>query len=215
MLAFPPQLAPGSTVLCIGAHCDDIELGCSGALMELTLRSPGLRVVWVVFSGDPVRQAETRAAAELILGAAASHSVIVHDFPVSYFPYSGGRIKDCFETLRTQIDPQLIFSHHLADRHQDHRLIAELTWNSFRRHAILEYEIAKFEGDLGQPNCFMPLSRTSLQRKLDMLDACFVSQRDRSWFDPQLFRGHMRLRGMECNAAAGHAEAFHVRKLIL
>lgn len=211
MLAFRPDLAADATVLCLGAHCDDIEIGCGGTLLELQRRQPGLRFVWEVFSGDDEREAETRAAAAQLLGA--SCRVTVHRFRGSYFPWCGAGIKDAVEALRARVEPQLVFTHHLADRHQDHRLLAELTWNSFRNHALLEYEIAKFEGDLGQPNCYMPLSEAVLERKLAVLMDCFPSQRGRSWFDAGLFRGQMRLRGVECNAPSRHAEAFHARKL--
>lgn len=213
MLAFRPELHAGAAVLCLGAHCDDIELGCAGTLMTLQQREPSLRFVWVVFSGDDVREAETRAAAARLLGDACSVSVRRHR--ASYFPHCGHAIKDAFEALRGRIEPQLVFTHHLADRHQDHRVIAELTWNSFRNHGILEYEIANFEGDLGHPNCYVPLPLPLLERKLATLNECFPSQRARTWFDAELFRGHMRLRGMECNADSRYAEGFHVRKLRL
>jgi LmbE family N-acetylglucosaminyl deacetylase len=215
MLAFMPELTAGATVLCLGAHCDDIELGCSGALIELRQRFPALRFVWVVFAGDETREAETRAAAARLLGNDERCSVSVHRFRASYFPSCAAEVKDAMEALRSRIEPQLIFTHHLADRHQDHRLVGELTWNSFRNHSILEYEIAKFEGDLGQPNCYVPLSAPVLERKVATLMDCFPSQHARGWFDAELFRGHMRLRGMECNAHSRYAEAFHVRKFRL
>lgn len=213
MLSFRPQLPAEGTVLCLGAHCDDIEIGCSGTLLELQQRQPGLRFVWVVFSGDEIREPETRSAASRLLGAGARCEVTVHRFRNSYFPWSAPEIKDCFERLRAQCSPDLIFTHVLQDRHQDHRLVAELTWNCFRNHSILEYEIAKYEGDLGQPNVYVPLSLAVMERKLDVLLNCFPSQRSRSWFDADLFQGQMRLRGVECNAPSRYAEAFHGRKL--
>ncbi len=213
MLAFRPELHRGATVLCLGAHCDDIEIGCGGALMELQRREPSLQFIWVVFCGDDVREPESRAAAARMLGSACN--VRVHRYRASFLPHSGSAVKDAFEALKASVEPQLIFTHQLADRHQDHRLIAELTWNSFRNHGIFEYEIAKFEGDLGHPNFYVPLSPPVLQRKLEVLMDCFPSQRARTWFDAELFRGQMRLRGIECNAESRYAEGFHARKLTL
>jgi len=214
MLGLTPDFQPGATVLCLGAHCDDIEIGCGGALFELRRRHPQLRFEWVVFSGEPERESETRAAAARLLGADVAGLQFL-GFRGSYFPYLGAQIKDAFEALRARIVPDLILTHFLADRHQDHRVIAELTWNTFRSHMILEYEIAKYEGDLAHPQVYFPLSAEAVDRKVDMLMECFPSQRRRQWFDADLFRGHMRLRGVECNAPSRFAEAFHARKLIL
>jgi LmbE family N-acetylglucosaminyl deacetylase len=213
MLAFKPELPPGGTILCLGAHCDDVEIGCGGALLELQQRFRDVRIQWVVFSGEPQRQAETRAAALRLLGPECA--LELYDFRGSYFPFEGEGIKDTFELLKSRIRPDLIFTHHLHDRHQDHRVIAEYTWNTFRDHAILEFEIPKFEGDLGHPNVFIPLSRATLERKVGTLMDCFPSQRARQWFDADLFYGHMRLRGVECNSPSRYAEAFHARKLLV
>jgi len=215
MLRFKPELAANGTVLCLGAHCDDIEIGCGGALVELRERHPHLRFVWVVFSGDTLRERETRAAAAALLGEGAHLSVEVQHFRGSYFPYCGADIKDAFEAVRQRVSPDLVFTHYLADRHQDHRVVAELTWNTFRSHAILEYEIAKYEGDLAHPGLYCPLSTASVDRKVTTLLQCFASQRNHQWFDADLFRGHLRLRGVECNSPTGYAEAFHARKLVL
>jgi LmbE family N-acetylglucosaminyl deacetylase len=215
MLGFKPQFAANPTVLCLGAHCDDIEIGCAGTLLELRHRFPGLRVVWTVFSGDDVREAETRSAAARLFAEAATYSVAVHRFRGSYFPYCGEQIKDAFEELKAKVSPDLIFTHFLHDRHQDHRVIGELTWNTFRDHAILEYEIAKYEGDLAQPNVYVPLAKDNVKRKVAALVDCFQSQLSRTWFDAALFEGQMRLRGVECNAPSRYAEAFHARKLTL
>lgn len=213
MLTFKPDLAATGTVLCLGAHCDDIEIGCGGALMELRRRHPALRIEWVVFSGDDVREAETRAAAARLLGNGESCRVQVHRFRGSYFPHCAAWIKDSFESLRRKLEPDLVFTHFLGDRHQDHRTIAELTWNTFRDHAILEYEIAKYEGDLAHPNFYVPLPEATAERKVATLMECFPSQRSHAWFDADVFHGQMRLRGVECNAASRYAEAFHARKL--
>jgi LmbE family N-acetylglucosaminyl deacetylase len=214
VLSFKADFPPQATVLCLGAHCDDIEIGCGGALIELRLRYPQLRFHWVVFSGEDERERETRAAAEKLLGG-ADYLVEVLGFRASYFPYQGERIKDAFEALRTRVTPDLILTHFLGDRHQDHKVIAELTWNTFRSHAVLEYEIAKYEGDLEHPGVYFPLSLPAAELKVDTLMECFPSQRRRQWFDAELFRAQLRLRGVECNSPSRYAEAFHVRKLIL
>jgi LmbE family N-acetylglucosaminyl deacetylase len=202
-LRFEPKIPSGGTVLCLGAHCDDIEIGCGGTLIELSRRHPQARFVWAVFAGDEVREQETRAAAA------------VHRFRESFFPYVGSQIKDAFESLRSRVAPDLVLTHHLSDRHQDHRMLAELTWNTFRSHAILEYEIPKYEGDLGQPQVYCPLAAESAELKIETLLNCFPSQRARQWFDAELFRGHLRLRGMECNSPSRYAEAFHARKIVI
>ena len=161
MLKFKPDLPADGTILCLGAHCDDIEIGCGGTLIELRERHPQLKFIWVVFSGDSVRELETRTAAGALLGASTNLTVEVHRFRGSFFPYCGAEIKDAFEALRSRVEPDLLLTHYLADRHQDHRIISELTWNTFRGHTILEYEIPKYEGDLAQPGVYCPLSRSS------------------------------------------------------
>jgi LmbE family N-acetylglucosaminyl deacetylase len=201
-------------VLCLGAHCDDVEIGCGGTLAELGKRLPGARFQWLVLSADDLREAETRDAAARIHGAAACE-VEVARFRGSYFPAHIAELKDRFEALKARVSPDLIFTHRLEDRHQDHRTVAELTWNTFRSHTILEYEIPKYEGDLGQPNLYVPLPRAAVDEKIEMLMKCFPSQRQRSWFSEDLFRGHLRLRGVECNAPSGFAEALYARKLVL
>jgi LmbE family N-acetylglucosaminyl deacetylase len=211
---FKPELPEGGTVLCLGAHCDDIEIGCGGTLIELRRRHPGLQFVWIVFSGDAIREHETRAAARALLGDRPHLTIEVHRFRTSYFPYVGADIKDEFESLRARVSPDLVLTHYLGDRHQDHRVVAELTWSAFRSHPILEYEIPKYEGDLGQPGLFCPLSAEVVDLKIGTLLECFPSQRHRSWFDADLFRGHLRLRGVECNSPSSYAEAFHARKLM-
>ena len=215
MLGLNPDFPPDGSVLCLGAHCDDIEIGCGGSLMELRERYPALRFIWRIFSADDVREAESRTAALAMLGSDARLDVEVHRFRGSYFPHHWSDIKDAIETTKRRLNPDLIFTHFLHDRHQDHRVLAELTWNTFRDHAILEYEIAKYEGDLAQPNVYLPLSAASMERKVAALMQCFPSQHSHAWFDPELFKGHMRLRGMECNAPSRYAEAFHGRKLVL
>jgi LmbE family N-acetylglucosaminyl deacetylase len=199
-------------VLCIGAHCDDVEIGAGATLIAWSQRCPGVRFDWVLFSGDDQREAESRAAAARI-HVGGDYSVRVLRFRGSYFPAEYGAIKDVMEALRDGPEPDLVLTHRLEDRHQDHRVLAELTWGTFRRHQILEYEIPKYEGDLGQPNVYVPLDETHVTAKLALLMECFPSQRHRAWFTEDLFRGHLRLRGIECNAPSGFAEAFYARKL--
>jgi LmbE family N-acetylglucosaminyl deacetylase len=201
--------------VCLGAHSDDIEIGCGGTILKLLEAYPGSTVTWVVFSGSEPRQAEARASAAEFLASAAASKVIVHDFKESYFPHAGAEIKDRFEELKRSIQPDVVFAHHRHDVHQDHRTIAELTWNTFRNHLIAEYEIPKYEGDLGHPNLFVPLTRAEAQRKVELLTQHFASQAGRAWFRPETFHGLMSVRGIECNAVEGQAEAFHVRKLVL
>jgi LmbE family N-acetylglucosaminyl deacetylase len=199
-------------VLLLGAHCDDIEIGCGGALLQFAARWPDTRFVWVTFSSDAERAAETRAAATDLLADARVREIRVETFKESYFPHAGAALKDYFEGLKREA-PELILTHCRHDLHQDHRVVNELTWNTFRNHLVLEYEIPKFDGDLGHPNLFVPLSREQLQRKTDILLECFPSQEARSWFTRDTFAALARLRGIECNAPDGFAEAFFARKL--
>jgi LmbE family N-acetylglucosaminyl deacetylase len=205
-------LAP--TILLVGAHCDDIEIGCGATVGQLARRYPKARFVWVALSSDAQRAAETRAAAALLLEAAKECEVRVEEFPGSYFPASIAALKDYFEGLK-KLKPDVVFTHYRHDLHQDHRVTNELTWNTFRDHLILEYEIPKFDGDFGVPNVFFSLTRAELQRKCDVLAKCFPSQAGRSWFSRDTFEAIARLRGIECNAPEGFAEAFYGRKLCL
>jgi|SRR5882724_4420442 len=203
------------SLLCLGAHSDDIEIGCGGTLLRLLSERPGSKVHWVVFSASPERQLEARASAADFLQAAPGSQVVVHHFRESYFPSLASDIKDKFEELKRAFAPDLVFCHRRTDDHQDHRVIAELSWNTFRNHAIWEYEIAKYEGDLGAPNVYVPLTRELADRKVGSLLLHFKSQLNRPWFRSDTFHGLMSLRSIECNAAEGRAEAFYVRKLVL
>jgi LmbE family N-acetylglucosaminyl deacetylase len=205
--------AHGGVVLCIGAHCDDIEIGCGGTLLRLLDANPALEVHYLVLCSDALRKREALDAARRLLGDAAEKRVRVHAFRDGFLPWSGGEVKECFEALKRSVSPDLILTHTRGDLHQDHRLASELTWNTFRDHCILEYEIPKYDGDLGAPNFFVPLSEAQVARKLEIVVGAFASQRARRWFDAETFRALLRLRGVECNAA--HAEAFHARKLVL
>ncbi|MEX0729915.1 MAG: PIG-L deacetylase family protein [Aquisalimonadaceae bacterium] len=202
-------------LLCIGAHSDDIEIGCGGTLLRLLREFPGATVHYVVLGSDPERASETRAAAGRLLRGAAEFRIDVRDFRNGYFPWVGSRIKDYFETLKGEIRPDLILTHFRDDRHQDHRLVSDLTWSTFRDHLVLEYEIPKYDGDIGRPNLFVPLTSADVADKLAMLMECFPSQHRRSWFSEDTFLALMRLRGIESNAPEGYAEAFHCRKLVI
>lgn len=200
-----------STVLCIGAHCDDVEIGCGATLVRLAREHPQLSFVWGIFAGSPARELESRAAAAALVPAERL-DLRFFRFRESYFPSQHDQIKDAFETLKL-VNPQLILTHRLEDRHQDHRVLAELTWNTFRSHLILEYEIPKYDADLGQPNFFVPLSLADLDYKVATLHQSFPSQHARAWFTPETFRALARIRGIECAAPGGYAEAFHARKI--
>lgn len=198
------------SVLFLGAHPDDIEIGCGATVLKL-LR-PSTEIHWVVFSGDSVRRTEAEKSAAAWLSPFKNSNIQVLSYEDGFFPMHADSIKRTFGAIREQIQPDLVFTHHLMDRHQDHRLLAELTWQTFRNHTILEYEIPKFEGDLGHPNFFVTVDEGQLNQKIDLLLQFHQSQTCKSWFDRDLFRGHARLRGAECNAR--FAEAFHARKLV-
>jgi LmbE family N-acetylglucosaminyl deacetylase len=206
-------LAPGRSlerVLAVGCHADDVEIGCGATLLALSRARPGLRVTWVVLAAAGPRADEARASAGAFLVDAGSSEIRVHGFRDGFLPYVGGEVKDVFEGLK-DVEPDLIFTHARDDLHQDHRLACELTWNTFRDHLILEYEIPKYDGDLGAPNVFVPIEEKLVDEKLRLLREHYGSQAAKHWFDEELFRGLLRLRGME--SATRYAEAFTCRKL--
>jgi LmbE family N-acetylglucosaminyl deacetylase len=202
-------------ILCLGAHSDDIEIGCGATVIRLLAEHAGSTVHWVVFSGTEVREREARASAADFLGAASKTRVVTKAFRESFFPAEWSGIKGFFEELKAETTPDVVLCHHREDLHQDHRVVAELAWNTFRNHLVLEYEIPKYEGDLGRPNLFVPISRMVADRKVDLLLRHFPTQSSRLWFRPDTFHGLMSLRGIECQAPEGRAEAFHARKLVL
>ncbi|SRR6266404_1878774 len=212
------QLAgPGErlSILCLGAHSDDIEIGAGATVLSLVARGVRLDVGWCVLSGVGEREREARNSAADFLSGAANAEVEVMSFRDGFFPEQGEPIKSWFEVLKTRVKPDLILTHRRDDAHQDHREVCRLTWNTFRDHCILEYEIPKWDGDLGQPNVYLPISASVLERKIDLLSAHFGSQSSKQWFDAETFRGLARLRGMECRAPERYAEAFFARKLAL
>lgn len=205
-----------NSVLCLGAHADDIEIGAGGTLMCLLAANPALSVTWVVFSAAGEREHEARASAEHYLRVRDGQSRFVTcSFRDGYFPFEGAAIKDRFRELAGECSPDLIFTHRLEDAHQDHRLLAELTWQTFRAAAILEYEIPKYEGDLGRPNLYSPLDESVCREKIARLTECFPSQADKPWFREETFWSLLRLRGVECRSPSGLAEAFTCRKGVL
>lgn len=202
-------------ILCLGAHADDIEIGCGATILSLLQRYPSVRVRWVVLSGMGVRAEEAQDSARHFLAGAINATVDVRDFRDGYFPWQGGILKDYFEQLKSEPTPDVVFTHHGHDLHQDHRLVSELTWNTFRDHLILEYEVPKYDGGLGSPNVFVPQAIERVDQKLHILQKCFPSQSAKPWFDVDTFRALMRLRGVECNAPSRFAEAFYARKVCL
>jgi LmbE family N-acetylglucosaminyl deacetylase len=203
-------------VLAIGCHADDLEIGCGGTLLALVEQRPDIEVMWLVLGAEAARADEARASASAFLGAAAPNAtILVEGFRDGFFPYLGPAVKERFEELKREVSPDVIFTHVGVDLHQDHRLVSELTWNTFRDHLILEYEIPKYDADLTAPNVYVPLSDEVVRRKVEHLLEHFPSQRRKHWFTEDLFRGLMRLRGMEANSPTRFAEAFRCRKLVL
>ena len=202
-------------VLCIGAHCDDIEIGCAGALLQLQKTTDDLVIDWVVLTGEEGRRAETAAARELLVRPQARGELVFGGFPDSRLPAVYGPLKDFFGTLRSRFRPDIVFCHAQDDAHQDHRLVSEMVWGAFRDNLILEYEIVKWDGDLGRSNAYVPLDPDVVQQKIDVLMQTYGSQRSKDWFTPDTFRSLMRIRGIECRAPGGHAEGFFARKLVL
>jgi LmbE family N-acetylglucosaminyl deacetylase len=200
-------------LLCIGAHSDDIEIGCGGTILRILHECPGSRVHWIVLSATALREEEARRSADAFLTEAAETHIEVQHFRESYFPYMGSEIKDFFNDLGRRVEPDLVLCHHRSDEHQDHRLVAQLVWNTFRSHAIAEYEIPKYEGDLGQPNVYVTLSESDATRKIRLISEHFESQKNKHWFRPATFEAMMTIRGVE--AGTLFAEAFHVRKLVI
>ena len=203
------------SVLCLGAHSDDIEIGAGATLLSMQERGVRLDVHWCVLSGIGKRESEARASASEFLSAAQRSQIEIMSFRDGFFPEQGEAIKSWFEALRERVDPDLILTHRRGDAHQDHQQVCRLTWNTFRDHCILEYEIPKWDGDMGQPNLYVPISAGALKRKVDLLITHFGSQRSKQWFDAETFHGLARLRGMECRAPERYAEAFIGHKLVL
>jgi LmbE family N-acetylglucosaminyl deacetylase len=200
-------------VLCVGAHADDIEIGCGGTVLRLASRYPDAKFHWVVFSAPGTRKHEAESSAGRFLRDAGSKTIEVRSFRDGFFPYCGADIKDVFESLKKSVNPDIIFTHYGHDLHQDHRLLSELTWNTFRDHLILEYEIPKYDGGLGSPNLFVRLTPEERRRKIDLLLSEFPSQAAKKWFDETTFDSLLRIRGVESNSPSGYSEGYYCRKL--
>ncbi len=214
-LSLPFDAASPLNVLCLGAHSDDIEIGCGGTILRLAQQYPNCVFHWVVFSAQGVRAGEAQRGAALFAGTCAVRGPLLKSFQDGFMPFVGAEVKAVFEELKQAVSPDLIFTHNRRDAHQDHRLLAELTWNTFRDHLILEYEIPKFDGDMGQPSVFVPLTTDVCEKKVRYIIDTFQSQRSKRWFQPETFLSLMRLRGMECNAPSGYAEAYYCHKMVL
>ena len=212
MLQFP--ISSARRILCLGAHSDDIEIGIGGTLLKLVAQVPGLEICWVVFSAPGPRAEEANRSAEDFLGGIAHKQIKIGSFRESYFPSEWPAIKEWFEDIKAKFDPDVVFTHYRDDRHQDHRVLSDLTWNTFRNHLILEYEILKYDGDLGRPNVFVPLSEQLCSRKIELLLKNFQTQLTKHWFTSDTFAGMHRIRGIECASHTGLAEAFYCRKLV-
>lgn len=205
------------SVLCLGAHSDDIEIGCAGTLLRLLDEGYEIEVTWVVLAnnGDDERQKEATASAESLLGKASKSEIIVKNFKDGFMPYNGDDVKESFEELKHSVQPDIVFTHHRDDLHQDHRLVSELTWNTYRDHLILEYEILKYDGGLGSPNFFVPLGQDIYQKKVNILMENFKTQKKKQWFNQDALSALMCVRGVECNSESRYAEAFYCNKLVI
>jgi LmbE family N-acetylglucosaminyl deacetylase len=214
-LRFAARTDRPPTILFLGAHCDDIEIGCGGTILQLRESMPEAEIRWLILSSDEVRRREAMESADRFLGERSRDSIRVEAFRDGYLPYSGAQVKDVFEQVKCEVSPDLIFTHYRHDRHQDHRLVNELTWNTWRNHVILEYEIPKYDGDLGQPNLFVAVSAEQVKRKIETVLEVFSTQASKDWFDADTLSAILRLRGVESNAPDRYAEAFYAPKLLL
>ncbi len=205
------------SILCLGAHSDDIEIGCGGTLLRSLQEKADVSVKWVVLANDSNlrREQEVKRSAEYFLDKALEKEIIVKDFRDGFLPYQGEEVKDYFEILRKEYEPDIVFTHYRRDLHQDHRLISELTWNTFRDHLILEYEILKYDGGLGSPNFFVPVSNELFEQKMNILLEIFKTQKSKQWFSRDALKSLMCVRGVECNSDSGYAEAFYCNKIII
>jgi LmbE family N-acetylglucosaminyl deacetylase len=208
------NFAKAKNILCLGAHSDDIEIGCGGTLLKLLSDYDRLNVRWVVFSAEGKRSREAQSSAKMFLNGVATKKIVVKQFRGSFFPFEGATIKEYFEEIKSTFQPDVIFTHYRDDRHQDHRVLSDLTWNTFRQHLILEYEIPKYDGDLGIPNFFVRLDEEQCRKKVEYLCRFFQTQTNKRWFSQETFLSLMRLRGIECASPTGYAEAFFCRKWV-
>jgi LmbE family N-acetylglucosaminyl deacetylase len=212
-LALPPGPLK---ILCLGAHPDDIEIGCGATMLRLLTKHPGSTCWWTVLSGGGTeREREAQDGAARFLGDAGERRINVQRLRDGHFPVGLTAIKDALEEMQRAFTPDLVFTHHRDDRHQDHRTVSDVTWQTFRDHLVLEYEIPKWDGDLGVPNGYVAIPETLRRQKVQHLLAAFPTQRTKRWFSEETFLALLRLRGVECGAPEGYAEAFYSRKLSL
>ena len=202
-------------ILCLGSHCDDIEIGCGGTILKLLESYKNSTFYWIVLSANQPRIYEASKSADTFLKHAKAKNIIFKNFRDGFFPSSSMEIKEYFEQLKGDFAPDLILTHYRNDLHQDHRLISELTWNTFRNHLILEYEIPKYDGDLGSPNFFVHLDEPICRRKIQYILDSFESQKQKQWFEEETFFAMLRIRGVESNSPSKYAEAFYCRKTVL
>jgi LmbE family N-acetylglucosaminyl deacetylase len=202
-------------LLIVGAHADDIEIGCGGTVLRILREDPSVEVDWVVTSAPGIRKSEAQSSAEAFLGCSRNARIHIWQYQDGFLPYAGRDVKQSFESLKAECNPDLVFTHYREDRHQDHRLTSDLTWNTFRDSLVLEYEIPKWDGDIGQPNLYVTIERDLADRKVALLNEHFPSQHSRDWWDDETFLSIMRIRGIECRASSRFAEAFYARKLTL
>lgn len=202
-------------ILCLGAHSDDIEIGCGGSILRLLELYSNVDVYWVVFSSNEKRRQEAVACAEIFLEKVNKKEIIVKNYKDGFFPFIGSEIKQYFEELKQIFSPDVVFTHFRDDRHQDHRVVSDLTWNTYRDHLILEYEVIKYDGDLGKPNFFVNIDKHICDKKVKYILDSFQSQRSHQWFDEDTFLSMLRLRGIESNSPTKYAEAFYCRKIIM
>ena len=211
----PCNLNGVKRVLCLGAHSDDIEIGCGGTVLRMIEQSKSIEFYWLVLSSNSPRAREAERSAKAFLRGARRKTVVVKSFRDGFLPYIGAPVKEVFEEIKKIFVPDVIFTHFRHDLHQDHRMACELTWNTFRNHFILEYEIPKYDADLRSPNFFVPLSDTQARKKVNGLMRYFGTQRNKQWFSEDLFYSLMRLRSIEVAAPTKHAEAFYCRKALM
>jgi len=214
-LTFSDRIHSTGKILCLGAHADDIEIGCGGAVLRWLEEHDNLEFYWVVLSSSPERKREALKGASVFLQAARKKTVLVEKFRDGFFPYSGADVKEYIEALKKRFSPDVVLTHYRDDRHQDHRLVSDLTWNTFRRELILEYEIPKYDGDLGQPNLFIKLSETVCRKKVQYILDVYKTQVEKHWFTEDTLRALLRLRGVESGVSGKYAEAFYCRKMNL
>jgi LmbE family N-acetylglucosaminyl deacetylase len=214
-LSFSNRPNSTSKVLCLGAHADDIEIGCGGSVLRWLQEHAGLEFYWVVLSSNQERKKEASKSADLFLKGARKKTIFVKGFRDGFFPYQGAEIKEYFEALKQRVSPDIVLTHYRDDRHQDHRLVSDLTWNTFRSQLILEYEIAKYDGDLGQPNFFVRLNEPVCRRKIQYILDTFQTQTGKHWLTEDTLQAMLRLRGVESAAPGRYAEAFYCRKMVL